>query len=291
MAPFKNPFKSLSEWIAGTMRKRSITISRGDNDSRAWQFHLSPISFVGTSIALVALIFGTLLIVVAYTPLLDLLPGYRTDAGKSREMLMRNLIKLDSLERKVNEMLVYNENRILVVDGKTPTMRTVQRDSLRRDKSIVTPSQADSLLRERMESDPQYRLGNASARNGVRNTINANAPMYGLIAERFDARTGLFGIRISGAPEAQVMAVADGTVVASDWSPEVGNTIIIQHNNGMTSVYRHLSSTMPEKGQRVRGNEVIGYAAAESDKSQLSMLEFELWSEGKPLNPELYIIF
>ncbi len=284
-------FDNIAAWYKSKTSRRRICAIDPDNGRERWHINLSPLSMVASAITLVVLLFVVVLALAAYTPLFDLLPGYRTEASKSREMLVRNLIKLDSLERKVNNMLIYNENRILVVEGKTPTMRTVQSDSLRRDKSIVAPSQADSLLRERMENDPQYQLGNNASRNGVRNTINANSPMYGLIAERFDARTGLFGMRISGAPEAQVMAIADGTVVANDWSPESGSAIVIQHNNGMVSVYRHLASTLPQKGQRVRGNEVIGYAAAESDKSQLSILEFELWNEGKPLNPETYIIF
>jgi murein DD-endopeptidase MepM/ murein hydrolase activator NlpD len=165
----------------------------------------------------------------------------------------------------------------------------VQSDSLRRNKDIVAPSHIDSLLRERMEHDPQYML-NSSTRT-PRSKISASTPMQGLIAERFDARNGLYGVRISGKREAQVMAIADGIVIADDWSPESGSTLIIQHNDSTISVYRHLQSTLPAKGQRVRGSQVIGYAAAQDEKSELSMLEFELWGEGKPLNPEMYIIF
>lgn len=113
--------------------------------------------------------------------------------------------------------------------------------------------------------------------------------MYGLISERFNSH-GLLGVRINGAKDAQVSAIADGVVVLSEWSPEAGHSIVIQHKDNYLSVYRHLSGVLLSKGERVQGAQAIGYAGSDKD-AELSMLEFELWREGKAVNPELYIIF
>ena len=79
-------------------------------------------------------------------------------------------------------------------------------------------------------------------------------------------------------------------VILSEWSPEAGHSLVIQHKNNYISIYRHLSGVLVSKGTQVQGAQAIGYAGSDSNED-LSMLEFELWREGKAVNPELYIIF
>lgn len=268
-------------------QKRRVTISDSNNEEK-WHTEFSHATLITTSVAVVALIFGILLLFVAYTPILDILPGYRTNAVRSREMLIRSIVRIDSLERKMNDMLAYNENRILVVGGKTPAMRSAQSDSLRGNKSYVAPSKEDSLLRRQIENDRRYRLVEGTTQN-LQSTLNASLPMYGIISERFSGKD-MLGVRISGTKDATVSAIAEGVVVSSNWSPETGHSIIIQHKNNFVSAYRNLSASLVTKGEQVRGAQAIGYAGGDSS-SELSTLEFELWREGKAVNPELYIIF
>ena len=281
-------FEKISLWWHNIFRKRKVAIIEPESGVERWYAHLSPMAMTMTAVALVSIVFALLLVLVAYTPLLDMLPGYRTDASRSRQTLIRTLIRVDSLERKVNDMLVYNENRILVVDGKMPAMSSVRSDSVAFDKSIVPPSGADTIFRRQMENDRLYAL-NRGTTSQQRTTINAVKPMEGIIAERFNAKVGLFGIRMAAAAEQQILAIADGTVVAVDWLPERGNSIMVQHDNGIASIYRNLSGAIVTKGQRVISGEVIGYSAVEDEAEK--MFEFEMWMGGKPLNPESYILF
>ena len=275
-------WEKVKEWAVKATCKHQISL-HDDGDER-WSADISPLKLTTIGVAIVTLIFGVLLLLVAYTPILDLLPGYRTNAAQSREMLIRNIVRIDSLERKINDLLTYNENRILVVNGKTPAVQYVQKDSLEQNKGFVAPSKADSLLRQKMENDERYRLNEA----GTKASLNGVAPMYGVIAERFNAKN-LLGIRMNGAKAAQVSAVADGVVVAKEWSPEVGHSILIQHKDNYLSVYRNLAEALVSKGERVKGSQAIGTAGGkEKDKS---VLEFELWRDGSAVNPELYIIF
>ena len=156
-------FHRIGSWFGGLFRKRRVAMF--DRGEEQWHAELSPTSMVAIGIAVVTLVFGVLLILVAYTPLLDLMPGYRTNAGRSREMLIRSIVRIDSLERKMNDMLTYNENRILVVSGKTPAMQSVKNDSLQRNKAFVAPSKADSLLRQKIENDERYRLSEAKPKS------------------------------------------------------------------------------------------------------------------------------
>ena len=280
-------FDKISLLWHNIFRKRKIAIVEPESGVESWYAHLSPVSMVMSSIALIFIVFIILLTLVAYTPLLDMMPGYRTDATRSRQTLIRTLIRVDSLEQKMNDMLIYNENRILVVDGKMPTMSSVRNDSTTFDKSIVPPSQADTLFRRQMENDRRYTLN--AGKSQQRTTISAVKPMEGIVSEGFNAKVGLFGIRMAAAPESEVVAVADGTVIAVDWSPEGGNTVVLQHDNGMMTIYRNLSGAIATKGHRVSESEVIGYSSVEDQADK--MFEFEMWMGGKPLNPQSYILF
>jgi hypothetical protein len=217
-----------------------------------WRADLSPMTFGAICVAIITLIFGVLLLLVAYTPLLDIMPGYRTNAGRSREMLIRSIVRIDSLERKMNDMLTYNENRILVVSGKTPAIQSVKNDSLQRSKTIVAPSHEDSLLRQKMENDERYKLNKTQPNPSLQGILNAVSPMYGLISERFNAKNSL-GVRINGDKGAQVSAIADGVVIISEWSPESGHTILVQHKNNFVSLYRNLSGVLVAKGTQQIG--------------------------------------
>ena len=282
-------FNKINSWFGDLFRKRRVVLLDGAEER--WGADLSPMTITAIALSLVALILGILLLLVAYTPLLDLMPGYRTNAGRSREMLIRSIVRIDSLERKMNEMLTYNENRILVVSGKTPVSQMGQNDSLRRSKSGVLPSKEDSLLRRQIENDPRYRLNTASPNILAQSELNAISPMHGLISERFSAKGSLLGVKINGKQEAPVTAIADGVVISSHWSPEIGYCAVIQHKNNFVSIYRHLAEVLPRKGFQVRQGEAIGHALSDSANGELSTLEFELWRDGKAVNPELYIAF
>lgn len=290
MGFLSNIFGQVAAWCRDKVHKRRVCAIDIDGRER-WHINISPLVMVVSTVTFVVLLFSIVLILAAYTSFFDILPGYRTEAEKSREKLIENIIRLDSVERQMSMLLDYNESRILVMDSKAQAMRHIPSDSLPSSKQLVAPSSADSLLRQMIETNPDYRLVSTDG-GPTHNSLNAIAPMFGVITKNFDAGKERFGIRITGNREAQVSAIADGMVIATEWTLAAGYSVTIQHHNGTISIYRHLAGTPhAKKGQRVHGGEVIGYAATEDGQEELSTLDFELWSSGKALNPEQYIIF
>lgn len=285
-------FHNIARWWREWMRKRRIVMQHASSGEEEWYIHLSPAGLFSAFWALVLLLFVVILILVAYTPVLEFLPGYRTDATRSRESLVANIMRLDSMERVMNDMLTYNENIALVLDGRSPVVRSrIESDSLKLDKSIVAPNAADSLLRAQMEGEGPYSLGGgAASRRSVREAIEMITPVEGIITRRFDAREQLYGVRLATEPAAEVAAVEGGTVIQSLWSPEAGHTILIQHNANLISLYRNLTRSNVTVGQRVKAGELIG-VTGDNNREGLKPFEFELWSEGKAVDPEAYIIF
>jgi murein DD-endopeptidase MepM/ murein hydrolase activator NlpD len=277
-------FKSINSWFGKIAGKRHISVT--SNGEERWHADISPMMFTTICVAIISLIFGAVLLLVAYTPLLNFVPGYSAKVARSREALTQNIVRLDSLEHKMNEMLVYNENRLLVMSGRTPAMQSVKNDSLRTNKKFVAPSKEDSLLRQKVENDKRYRLVDPNLT--TLNKENTVAPMAGEIVEQFNSQSHL-SIRIRGEKEASVLAVAEGVVVLTEGTPETEYSVAVQHKDNYLSVYRNLSTLSVSKGERVQSEQAVGYAKNGEDEK--SVLEFELWSDGQAVNPELYIEF
>ena len=280
-------------WWRGFFRKRRFNMLNATDNSEEWHLHLSPASIIAGLVSFVLLLFILILSLVAYTPVLEFLPGYRTEADRSRENLVQNIIRLDSMERMMNQMMTYNQNIALIMEGKTPVMRTIaSSDSSRLSKVLVMPSHEDSLLRAQMEGDGPYSLSASrnESRRALRESMELLAPVEGILTEKFDVADGRLGVGIVATADAPVSAIERGTVIQSLWSPESGYTIIIQHANNLLSVYRNLSQSLVTTGQAVRGGEQIGYNA-EPVNGEVRLFGFELWNNGKPVNPESYIVF
>mgnify|MGYP000303009747 CR=1 FL=1 len=280
-------------WWRGFFRKRRFSMLNATDNSEEWHLHLSPASIIAGLVSFVLLLFILILSLVAYTPVLEFLPGYRTEADRSRENLVQNIIRLDSMERMMNQMMTYNQNIALIMEGKTPVMRTIaSSDSSRLSKVLVMPSHEDSLLRAQMEGDGPYSLSASrnESRRALRESMELLAPVEGILTEKFDVADGRLGVGIVATADAPVSAIERGTVIQSLWSPESGYTIIIQHANNLLSIYRNLSQSLVTTGQAVRGGEQIGYNA-EPVNGEVRLFGFELWNNGKPVNPESYIVF
>lgn len=274
-------------------RKRRFNMLNATDNTEEWHMHLSPASLFAGLVAFVLLLFIVVLSLVAYTPVLEFLPGYRTAADRSRESVVQNILRLDSMERVMNDMMTYNENIALILEGKTPVARTITTtDSTRRSKVLVMPSAEDSLLRAQMEGDGPYSLAGRSStsRRQVREAMELMTPVEGIITDHFDLKAGRFGVRIAAAATDPVRVIDDGTTVLSLWTPDEGYIVGVLHANSLMSIYRHLSQSLVAPGQTIRAGELIGYNA-DAVNGEVRLFEFELWNNGKPVDPEGFIVF
>lgn len=274
-------------------RKRRIEVLNPTDNTEEWHVHLSPAGLIAASISLLLFLFVLVLTLVAYSPVLELLPGYRTEANRSRESLVQNIIRLDSMERVMNEMITYNEHIAMIMAGRSPVERTIlDSDSTKIATILTVPSVEDSLLRVQMEGDGPYALSgvSASSRRALREAVELVTPVEGMVTSHFNIEEGRFGVGIAAASANRVTAIDNGTVIATEWLPEQGYLLVIQHRNQLLAIYKNLSQPLVSVGQAVRTGELIGYTAT-GDKEQLTPFELELWMNGKAVDPEGYIVF
>ncbi len=287
-------FRKIASLWQHFFRKRRISLLHVQTGNEEWHMHLSPAGFLAASISFLLVLFIVVLTLVAYTPVLELLPGYRTEANRSRESLVQNIIRLDSMERVMNDMITYNRNIAMIMAGKTPVARTVvSSDSTRTSKILMMPSAEDSLLRAQMEGNGLYSLENglATTRRALREAIELVTPVEGEIIKSFNIEEGHFGVEIATEAADRVTAIDNGTVIASIWTPKEEYQLMVQHHDNLVAIYKHLSQPLVTIGQVIRAGELIGYTAMGDEAGQQLPFLFELWSNGKAVDPEGYIVF
>ena len=287
--------KQEKQKINGWFRKKRISMSDPILREEEWSVHLSPAGLLGAVMAAVLLLFAVVLVLVAYTPILDVFPGYRTAAEKQHDDLVQNIMRIDSLERRMSDMLTYNENIAMILEGRTPVVRTPLNDgdTTKLDKTLVPPSLFDSLLRAEMEGDGDYSLARTLQRRAQDgNNFIFVAPASGIITRHFSRDDNYLGVGIQCSPNAPVTSIDDGTVLDVVTGGESGTVVTVQHFNGFVSIYRNLTQVLVAKGQSVKSRQVLGYNAMPEvgDKTN-PLFEMEIWNEGKAVDPEIYIVF
>jgi murein DD-endopeptidase MepM/ murein hydrolase activator NlpD len=87
---------------------------------------------------------------------------------------------------------------------------------------------------------------------------------------------------------ATIIAPADGVVVFSDILGGYGKAIMINHGNGISTRYGHLSGYAVTAGQSVHRGDVIGFVG-ESGRSTGPHLHYEVRINDTPVNPYKYL--
>ena len=117
-------------------------------------------------------------------------------------------------------------------------------------------------------------------------------PIKGLVTSPFGPRRRNFhcGIDLDLETGDTVRTAFDGTVRVARMTKGYGNVIVVRHNNGLETLYGHLSEIKVQVGQHVSGGSLIGLGG-NTGRSTGSHLHFEVRFRGRPINPETLISF
>ena len=75
-------FRSIASWWSSAVRKRRFSMFGVEERNEEWHVLVSPIGIIAGITALILLIFSVVLLLVAYTPIVEFLPGYKSDAAR-----------------------------------------------------------------------------------------------------------------------------------------------------------------------------------------------------------------
>jgi murein DD-endopeptidase MepM/ murein hydrolase activator NlpD len=112
---------------------------------------------------------------------------------------------------------------------------------------------------------------------------------FGVRIDPFSGRSAFHeGVDFTAAVGTPIVAAAGGVVVYSDYHPEYGNMIDIDHGNDFVSRYAHASKRLVKLGQVVvRGQKIA--EVGNTGRSTGPHLHFEVRHRGLPQNPSRFL--
>ena len=237
-------------------------------------------------------VLGTLIFsTIAFTPLKEYIPGY--DSSELRKKAVQNLFLTDSLITLYNQNIQYlNSVRKVLSEDISFEESQLSVEQLENQNLAVPfftePILEDSLLRAFVSQQDKY---NPLISDKVEINSYLFPPALGPISQPFDLKESHFAVDIVVKENTPIKAIADGTVIFSEWTAETGYVIILEHSLGILSVYKHNASLTKKQGDSVLSGEVIATAGNTGELSTGFHLHFELWMDGYPMNPENFFNF
>ncbi|TAI47550.1 M23 family metallopeptidase [Flagellimonas allohymeniacidonis] len=273
------------------LHKYRLVILNENTFEEKISFKLNRLNVFVTGTLFIIVLIGLTTLIIAFTPLREYIPGYSSTRLKRQATELT--YKTDSLVTVLDYTNRYLDNIRLVLSGDIEN-NVVNRDSLfekfKLDPSTIdlTPIREDLLLREEVELEDKYNLFERNIEN-VETLLFS--PISGTISQKFDARIKHYAIDIVAPKQTPVKSIANGTVVFAEWTSQTGYVIIIEHQDDLTSVYKHNGSLSKSQGDLVRAGEVIAEVGNTGELTTGPHLHLELWKNGKPVDPLNYIDF
>lgn len=117
-------------------------------------------------------------------------------------------------------------------------------------------------------------------------------PVSGNLLARYGGRMpdgrASSGVLIGAPVGSTVSAVADGTVVFSEWMTGYGLILIVDHGNGYMSLYAHNDALLRDTGDTVKRGEAVAKVGGSGGQGTPA-LYFELRRNGQPVDPSSWL--
>lgn len=224
------------------------------------------------------------LLIIIFSPLHSLLPGYLKDS--ERTATEEQHLRLDSL------LEVY-DNNALFLENIRNVLNPVP---IKRDTTLShIPNSPDSLI----PTSPEEQRFMSMMREREKYSISVIAPlaaeslMFSPVNEESvvtEDSKGSTKAKILLARGATVSAIADGTVIAVSQSLRDGggSAVIIQHHKGFLSRCSRLSNVIVEPGDVVFGGQIIAVPNP-GNALRSQTITIEMWHNGESLMPYEYL--
>lgn len=242
-------------------------------------------------VAILVVGFTAAFAITAFTPLRYLIPGY--PSGTVQQEMKMNAMKIDSLQRSIFRWRLYTDNLLRELEGGTP----VEMDSLTRqaakelaERDAAALARADSILRQDVTEQEKFVISEKEPVQERIEGLHFFKPLNGTVSHHYEVAQHPY-LDITAPEGSTVKSVLDGSVVYTGWTETDGWCMVIQHQSGILSVYKHNRSLMKKTGDKVGAGTAIAQLGAYSGQAKGTHLHFELWQDGTPVDPAEYIAF
>ena len=201
---------------------------------------------------------------------------------------MEQLVELRSYNIKLRR--AFGENITLSDSG---VVKVTSRISQAEKSDLIQEGQIAARSTQLM--NPAQRMiptQTVKSETGERSAVSFPAilPTEGYMTRGFDPEYNHYGLDIAGKIGTLINAAADGNIVFSGWTYNDGYVVIISHASGFMSFYKHNQTLLKSAGSFVRRGEPIATLGNSGTTSLGPHLHFEIWKDGIPVDPSVYMI-
>jgi len=287
----KKKTNKLKPFIEKLRFKYRVSILNENTLEESWHVRLSRFSVFMMVSSFIVLTFILLTILIFTTPISHYLPGYG-DAG-NRTNIIKESMRTDSLVQQVDLQEGYVDIIKGIITGKMDPDSIASLDSIalkQRAKILVEKSNREKKFVENFEKEEKYNLASIDTKP-TENSYVFFRPTRGVISSSFNLAEQKYGIYLITSPNESVVSVLDGTVVYDAFTFDYGWVVQVQHENNYLSIYKNNTRVLKKVGDEVKAGECIAITGDATGKKVGSQFYFELWKQGKPVDPEEVIIF
>lgn len=287
MAKERNIFKKL-------FQKYALIILNEDSQEEQFSIRLNRINVLVIVALTSFFIIGATIMVILYTPIHDyLLPQPKQIEVQDKQEIINLVNQIETLEERLSSNDLYIHNLQLILSGQVPmpkvdTSNGQFTSSVDLGKIDLNPSEEDMKLRKEVEKEEMF---NVSGNDNQEAGSLLFTPLKGFITSAYDTKENHLAIDIAAQQGEAIKSVAAGTVVFSDWTPDTGYVVVIQHSMSMISVYKHAMTVYKKIGDVIKKGEVIAAVGNTGELTTGPHLHFELWIDGSPVDPQQFIVF
>ncbi len=271
--------------------KYRVSILNENTLEESWHVRLSRFSVFMFGSTFILLTFILLTILIFNTPIAYYLPGYG-DSG-NRTQIIKESMRADSLVSQINLQEGYLAIIKGIITGNMKPDSIVSLDSValkERAEILVEKTRNERKFVEKFEQEEKYNLSTIASKTNEDIYVFFR-PTKGVISSTFNLSERQYGIFMITSPNETVVSVLGGTVIYTAFTFDFGWVIQVQHENNYLSVYKNNTRLLSKVGDKVKAGESIGITGESSDKKTGAQFYFELWKQGKAINPEEVIIF
>lgn len=286
-------------WFNKIQEKKRIIILDVDNFEEKRSYTTSKFNvFVLLSFFTILLGFLTFAL-ISYSSLKNLIPGY-PNPSQQQEIKNKSIVidqKLTELLSKTEKEKLYINNVMQILNGSIPidekdtSWKKIQASS---NSNTNVISSSEKSMREKVQNREKFDIDiipGGALKSEVLPELLLFPPIKGEITNKMNISSGHYGVDIIAPKNEAVSSILNGTIIYHNWSPTDGHVVHIQHKKNLISIYKHNSEILKEIGDFVESGEPIAVVGNSGEHSTGPHLHFELWHNGYPLDPEIFINF
>jgi hypothetical protein len=287
----KKKTNKLKPFIAKLRFKYRVSILNENTLEESWHVRLSRFSVFMLGSTFILLTFILLTILIFTTPISRYLPGYGETGNRSS--IIKESMRTDSLVQQVDLQEGYVDIIKGIITGKMDPDSIASLDSIalkQRARILMEKSKKEKTFVENFEKEEKYNLASIDTKP-TENSYVFFRPTRGVISSSFNLGEEKYGIYLITSPNESVVSVLGGTVVYAAFTFDYGWVVQVQHENNYLSIYKNNTRVLKKVGDEVKAGESIAITGDATGKKVGSQFYFELWKQGKPVDPEEVIIF